>query len=377
LADLKSQLRALQDVPERVNDLENELLDLRGTLAEVGGDLGAATMEWHRERQDAETHLVAYRDRGRELRDRIKKLEALGADSPCPTCDRLLGEHFQEVLERLRDEWEALVQDGQWWRRRWEQLEEKPQGLIGLEGESHRLNAQFEDCTERLERTRSSLRELDELRIREREVKDRLDLVLKETEDSGASLEEFQAYREPRGEIPETPPEAMTLFGLARALQDEILEECRTRLLNRAGRRLNRLTGGRVLGLEQGYEGGLVELVDGGGSAGVEADEDRAAAVVALRMALVELLAEDWNPLGSFVLGDPFDRMGAEDQLRALSLLRRILSRIPQVLLLTRGSVVERAPEFFDGLFDFREHPEKGRTVLRTLPAGVGLLRVR
>jgi hypothetical protein len=109
----------------------------------------------------------------------------------------------------------------------------------------------------------------------------------------------------------------------------------------------------------------------------VEADEDRAAAVVALRMALVELLAEDWNPIGSFVLGDPFDRMGAEDQLRALSLLRRILSRIPQVLLLTRGSVVERAPEFFDGLFDFREHPERGRASLRTLPAGVGLLRVR
>ena len=101
----------------------------------------------------------------------------------------------------------------------------------------------------------------------------------------------------------------------------------------------------------------MVQLVDGGGSAGVEADEDRAAAVVALRMALVELLAEDWNPIGSFVLGDPFDRMGAEDQLRALSLLRRVLSRIPQVLLLTRGPVVERAPEFFDGLFDFQGAP--------------------
>ena len=69
--------------------------------------------------------------------------------------------------------------------------------------------------------------------------------------------------------------------------------------------------------------------------------------------------------------------MGAEDQLRSLGLLRRILSRIPQVLLLTRGPVVERAPEFFDGLYDFREHPEKGRTFLKTLPSGVGLLRVR
>jgi hypothetical protein len=69
--------------------------------------------------------------------------------------------------------------------------------------------------------------------------------------------------------------------------------------------------------------------------------------------------------------------MGGEDQLRALGLLRRVLSRIPQVLLLTRGSVVERAPEFFDALFDFREHPDKRKAFLHSLPAGVGVLRIR
>jgi hypothetical protein len=129
--------------------------------------------------------------------------------------------------------------------------------------------------------------------------------------------------------------------------------------------------------LEVGEPGDDVQLVDGGGSAGVEADEDRAAAVVALRMALVELLAEEWGALGSFVLGDPFDRMGEEDQLRALSLLRPMLSRVPQVLLLTRGSVVGRAPELFDGLFDFREEAGTGVGTTRSLPAGVGILRVR
>jgi hypothetical protein len=119
-----------------------------------------------------------------------------------------------------------------------------------------------------------------------------------------------------------------------------------------------------------------VELVDAGGSAGVEADKDRAAAVVALRMALVELLAEDWSPLGSFVLGDPFDGMGEEDQLRALGLLRRILSRLPQVLLLTRGGVVERAPELFDGVYEYRQSREPGEPRLRALPSGVGVLRI-
>ncbi len=376
LADLKSQLRALQDVPDKLAELEAELLDLRGSVTEIGGDIGAGTMEWHRERQDAETHLVAYRDRSRELRARIRKLEALGPDSPCPTCGRLLAEHSQEVLEEIREEWEELVQDGQWWRRRWDQLEEKPQDLIDLEAQSLRMNSRIEDCTERLESARSSLRELDELRVRRSELNDRLDLLLKEGKETGASVEDLEAFKDGPGEIPETPPGVRNLHDLASGLQEEIIQECRTRLLNRGGRRLNRLTGGRILGLDLGEEGREVQLVDGGGSAGVEADEDRAAAVVALRMALVELLAEDWNPIGSFVLGDPFDRMGAEDQLRALSLLRRILSRIPQVLLLTRGSVVERAPEFFDGLFDFREHPEKGRTYLKTIPAGVGLLRI-
>ena len=377
LADIRSQRRALEDIPERVADLETELLELRGSVAEAAGDLEAGRMEWHRERQDSETHLHAYRDRGRELRDRIRKLEELGPDSPCPTCGRLLAEHSQEVLGELREEWETLVQDGQWWRRRWEQLEEKPQGLRDLEGNSYRLNAAFEDCAELLERARSSLREMDELRDRERELRDRLEILGRGDEEASPSLEDFGAAGRDSGPMPETPAAARILFELAGDLRAEMLQECQIRLLHRGGRRLNRLTGGRILGLELAAEGGEVQLVDGGGSAGVEADEDRAAAMVALRMALAELLSEEWSPMGSFILGDPFDRMGGEDQLRALSLLRGILSRIPQVLLLTRGSVVERAPEFFDGLFEFREEPERGLPPLRALPAGVGMLRIR
>jgi len=377
LADLRTQLRALEDIPERVAKLERALRELRASQAEHTGEVDTAAMDWHRERQDAETHLHAYRDRARELRERIRKLEALGPESSCPTCGRLLEEYSQKVLEELQEEWEGLVQDGQWWRKRWEQLENKPEGLKEQERKSVRLNAEFEDRTEELERARSSLRELDELRVRKQEVRDRWEL-----------LKEEEARGEPPGELKtpvdlsaiealDPPEEVRILFNLARDLGEEVLEECRIRLLHRGGRRLNRLTGGRILGLEEKGREGEVQLVEGGGTGGVEADQDRAAATVALRMALVELLSEDWSPLGSFILGDPFDRMGEEDQLRGLSLLRRILSRIPQVLLLTRGSVVERAPEFFDGLFEFREATAEGLPPLRTLPAGVGVLSIR
>lgn len=377
MADLRAQLRALDDIPAQVAHLERELQELRGSLAEVTGDVEASTMDWHRERQDAETHLLAYRDSGKELRHRIRKLEAIGPESPCPTCGRVLEEAAQKVLEELQEEWEVLVQDGQWWRKRWEQLESKPEDLIELEGRSLRLNAEFEDCTERLERARSSLREMDDLRLREREVQGRWEL-LREEERKGGADDKFDGPFDLRAiETMEAPEEGRILHGLARDLEEEVLEDCRMRLLHRGGRRLNRLTGGRILGLRVEGGAGEVQLVEGGTGAGVEADQDQAAATVALRMALVELLSEEWSPLGSFLLGDPFDRMGQEDQLRCLSLLRRTLSRVPQVVLLTRGSVVERAPEFFDGLFEYRESVARGLPPLRTLPAGVGVLRIR
>jgi hypothetical protein len=279
-------------------------------------------------------------------------------------------------MEELREEWEGLVQDGQWWRRRWEQLEAKPESLMQLEGRSLRLNSELEDCAERLERARSALRELDELRLREKEVRDRWDLFKGEDvpeagDDSGPSI----APTSPESREP--PEEVRILYGLVRDLDEEIREECRVRLLHRGGRRLNRLTGGRILGLGVRQESGEISLVEAGEGGGMETDQDQAAAVVALRMALVELLCQDWSPLGSVVLGDPFDRMGPEDQLRGLSLLRRILSRVPQILLLTRGSVVERAPEFFDGLLEYRESPARGLPAVRSLPAGVGILRIR
>ncbi|MFC1660618.1 hypothetical protein ACFL3S_03995 [Gemmatimonadota bacterium] len=360
----------------RVLELESELRNLRASGVEVVGDLEAGTMDWHRERQDAETHLLAYRDQARELQSRIRKLEALGPDTPCPTCGRHLEAQSEKVLLELREEWEILVQDGRWWRRRWEQMEAKPGDLQELEVRSMRVNASVEDATERLERARFALREMDELRVREQEMRVRLEAFVPEGMMGPSGPASYAGFGD-RGGLPAAPPEAILLMASAEAVHDELLDECRTRLLHRGGRRLNRLTGGRILGLHLGDAPGDLQLVNPGGSAGVEADEDRAAAVVALRMALMELLAEDWSPFGSFILGDPFDRMGGEDQLRALGLLRRILSRIPQILLLTRGEVVKRAPELFDGLFEYREEPQKGVSPLRALPSGVGILRIR
>lgn len=121
-------------------------------------------MEWHRERQDAETHLRAYRDRARELKSRLDVLERSGREAPCPTCGRHLDEQYQKVLEVLRDEWDSVVQDGKWWRRRSDQLAPMPEALREVESRAIRMHAEVEALAERVEMARSAVREVEDLR---------------------------------------------------------------------------------------------------------------------------------------------------------------------------------------------------------------------
>jgi len=144
--------------------LEDQLSLLRADATEVSGDLEVETMEWHRERQDAETHLRAYRDRARELRARLDVLDEAGREAPCPTCGRELEDQLQKVLVVLNDEWDAVVQDGKWWRRRADQLELMPETLRDVESRSIRMHAEVETLAEQVEMARSAVRELEDLR---------------------------------------------------------------------------------------------------------------------------------------------------------------------------------------------------------------------
>lgn len=116
----------------------------RADWIEAAGDAEARALAWARERQEADTRLVAYRDRARELRERIRDLRDQGLAASCPTCRRPLGEAHPNLLERLEEEWEEVVQDGTWWKRRRAQLEDKPADLLALERRALELQAHLD-----------------------------------------------------------------------------------------------------------------------------------------------------------------------------------------------------------------------------------------
>jgi hypothetical protein len=107
------------------------------------------------------------------------------------------------------------------------------------------------------------------------------------------------------------------------------------------------------------------------------ADEDLAALELAVRLAAVELL---WQAVGAsdpaLIVGHDFDRLDTEARVRAAELLAdRVRGGLVQVLVVTRGDVVDLVPEAFDGVLELEVEPD-GQPVLRPVPAGMGVVRL-
>ncbi len=361
--NLRARVHELRRLPEAVVMKERELREMRADAVEVSGDMEVANMEWLRERQDAETHLLAYRDRARELKGRLQQLEAGGPESECPTCDRLLSERFESVLTVLREEWESVVQDGSWWKRRREQLDFKPSHVQDLEGKAIRLQAAIEECAEEVERLRARLPELAEAEDTLAAVRaagtsrDRRKSA--QVEDHGAAGEGEEVDRRRRA---------------LEALRAELLSDARDTLAARTGRYLNRLTSGGVLGV--GLTGdGEPTVVRDEGERRLQSDEEVAAFLFALRLALIHLAVARGIHFEEVLLGDTFDRLEPEAKVRAVGLLRNMLDQVPRVLLFCRGEILDTIPESFDWIVDLRVD-RVGAPHTRVRSSGVGKLRV-
>jgi hypothetical protein len=359
---LLARIRDLEGAVEELDALEAELRALRADDAEVTGDLEQATMEWLRERQDAETHLQTYRDRARELKQRLVQLEEEGGEATCPTCRRPLSDHLPAVQELLSEEWEDVVQDGSWWRRRREQLENKPDRLRDVERRALRMHAQTKTLAEQVEVARSRVAEMEDLRAQLAELTDRSGARPPGGADVGPGLD-AGAWRSADAALAAT----------AR----EMRREARALLLDRAGRILGRITAGRILSIGW-MDSGRIELFGVEGALRPVAEEDLAAAFVAIRIAALRTLAaRAGTATPPFILGEPFDRLDEPIRIRTVEWLRRALGTdFEQALIVTRGEIVESYPEAFDGILELRRDALAGPSAFRSVPAGLGTLRL-
>ncbi len=111
-------------------DLKEKLAVQEGECDRLETLLQETTSRWDRDRQEADANRRILRGQAEELQAQIQHLEAAGPDGICPTCKRALGSEYDSVLELVRGQYEEVVQDGKWHKKRFEQLSAEPDEVV-------------------------------------------------------------------------------------------------------------------------------------------------------------------------------------------------------------------------------------------------------
>ena len=128
--------------------------------------LEARRTEWVRDRQEAITRRDALRLQYQDVKSHRDRIVDLGEDGVCPTCQRVLGEHFRAVHDGLEEQLETIMVDGRYFTTRLEQLE-------GMEGE-------FKDLEEQRKAMRQEVNELERALARAQTASQELGLLGRE-----------------------------------------------------------------------------------------------------------------------------------------------------------------------------------------------------
>ncbi len=346
----RDDVERLAGADDRVERTEVRLGEARRRAEAAWSRARARRRAWVRERQDAETRLSLYRDRGRELRRGLESMDDADPETTCSTCGRTLGDRSSRVRDPRREEWESVVQDGRWWRRRRDQLEAEPAELESLESEAGRQASRVEDLETTLATRRRRAVELGAATVH-------LERLLEASEAMGSAGGGEAGPQE--GES-----DARSRGALARAVR-RARESVRLRIHAKAVA----LTGGR---LASSFPGLYRDWSEGGRRGG----EDAAALELGARLALVELAAERGLVLGSLVFPVGLERLRADDLRRAVEDLAALGSSCASVVVKASPDVVAAAPERFGTIYRLEDAAEgPGRITRRR--AGMGRLRLK
>ncbi len=159
-AKLAERLAKLESAPELERETQKQLQQLRASVADAERSLDTDRTAWARDRQEAETRLESLRTQYTELAEQRDKLEGLGEESPCPTCNRPLGASYRDVLELVREQLETVRIDGNYYRQRAEQLASVPAAIEALEATRRQQQQELAVAERRLARIQAALAEV-------------------------------------------------------------------------------------------------------------------------------------------------------------------------------------------------------------------------
>jgi DNA repair protein SbcC/Rad50 len=177
---LAESLRALSEELTAMRARQSTLASTAATQEQYGALIKARTAamesatatlearrtEWVRDKQEAITKRDALRLQYQDVKSHRDRIVDLGEDGMCPTCQRVLGDHFRAVHDGLEEQLETITVDGRYFTTRLEQLE-------GMEGE-------FKELEEQRKAMRQEVNELERALARAQTASQELGLLGRE-----------------------------------------------------------------------------------------------------------------------------------------------------------------------------------------------------
>ena len=137
------------------------LLKTRNTALDAATTtLEAKRTEWVRDRQEAITKRDALRLQYHDVKTHRDRIVDLGEDGMCPTCQRVLGDHFRAVHDSLEEQLETITVDGRYFTTRLEQLEGMEAGFKELEEQRNAMRQEVAELERALARSQTASQEL-------------------------------------------------------------------------------------------------------------------------------------------------------------------------------------------------------------------------
>jgi exonuclease SbcC len=174
---LAESLRALFDELSRVRERLGARAEIAGSepatsrllatrrqeFDAVTADLEAKRTDLVRDRQEAETKRDALRREYTEIKAQRDRIVDLGEDGICPTCSRVLGEHYRTVFDGIEEQLETIEVDGKYFATRLEQLKQMPVELRAIEERWRALQQEVSDLERQLALAQAAVQEVGRL----------------------------------------------------------------------------------------------------------------------------------------------------------------------------------------------------------------------
>jgi exonuclease SbcC len=160
LSTLRARQVTLASTAESQDEYATQLKARTAALEAATSSLEARRTEWVRDQQEAVTKRDALRLQYQDVKTQRDRIVELGEDGICPTCQRVLGDHFRSVHDGLEEQLETIAVDGKYFATRLEQLE----GMLGefreLEEQRKAMSQEVNELERALARAQSAAQEL-------------------------------------------------------------------------------------------------------------------------------------------------------------------------------------------------------------------------